>query len=270
MKTLCSILDHKSAEEKFEFLYKLFEILNTEVKQILSFGPSNTVQAQKANDLYHFLKDRKNFFPIQLHKDEFANLPTVFAQNLLYANDLNKADKANKTDKANIYEHYLQLALYYGTGTCEFFSIVGAYFLAKKYDINLSIETIFSDESHTYIRLHTNPEYILDFWSEMVCEYDDEVTWLEVLGPNYQRKDATFKTELILNSNDLIAMGDRVFTEQNARIRLEIQHIIENKVANFLSSNSGISSEKKQFSFLNRFQVDEESPTDFDLASKGL
>lgn len=249
MKTLCSTLAPKSTEEKLEFLYNLFQDLNTELKKILIFGPCNTALAHKTNDLYHFFKRRNTFFPIHLQNDELAILPTVFAQNQLYANEV--IDKDDKKETAKLYERYLQLALHYGTGTCEFFAIAGAYLLAKKYDINLSIETIFSEESHTYIRLHTHPEYILDFWSEMVCEYNDEITWLEVLGQNYQRRKATYKTELILNSNELIAMGERIFTEENARIRSQTLHAIKDKVTQFIESIPEITPEKKQCLRLN-------------------
>ncbi|USQ14458.1 hypothetical protein J2N86_03810 [Legionella lytica] len=244
MSSLCSELMQKSAEDKFEFLYGLFLELNAEVKTILSFGPCNTALVQKTDDLFHFLKNKGTFFPFHLQKDELAIMPTIFAKNLLYS------AKEDKEKTGNIYEHYLQLSLQYGTGTCEFFSIVGAYFLAKKYNVALSIETIFSQESHTYIRLYTQPEYILDFWAEMVCEYNDDVTWLEVLGPSYQRRDATYRTDLVLNSKDLIAMGDRVFTEANASVRSKTLHEIENRVAQFLHSVASISPERKQASIL--------------------
>lgn len=238
MPSICSLFARMPDEEKFEFLYKLFLEINAEVKQILLYGPCNTPRVQKANNLCHALKNQGKFFPIHFQKNELSALPTVFAQNLLYS-----APNEDKEKAEDIYENYLQLAQQYGTGTCEFFSIVGAYLLAKKFDINLSIETIFSRESHTYIRLHTQPEYILDFWAEMVCEYHDEITWLEVLGPDYHLKDATYKTELTLRSNDLIAMGERVFTETNARIRSETLDYIKNKVEQFFYSMPGISSE---------------------------
>lgn len=119
-----------------------------------------------------------------------------------------------------IYEDYLRRAYLFGTGTCEFFSIVGAYFLAREFDVRLSIETICSNESHTYIRLHTNPEYILDFWGEMVCKYDDNISWNEFFGLAYVRNGSTeFRQEIQLTSTQLIEMGARVFSNDNEIIR---------------------------------------------------
>ncbi|KTD34029.1 hypothetical protein [Legionella israelensis] len=212
MKNLNSILESLQNDEKADFLASLFATLQKEVNDILKFGACNNEIAEKTANVYYTRKKNK-FFAVHYKKDEMAALPAVIA------NDLCLTD--SHTSKTDIdYKEILREAYLYGTGTCQSFAIVGAYVLAKKYEVNLSIETIFSYESHTYIRLHTQPEYIFDFWSPVACAYDDTINWNESVNYAYIRNSKVdYKTDIFLDSRQLIEMGSIIFTAENQNRR---------------------------------------------------
>jgi len=219
--------------EKTDFMERLFVQLNSRVQQILLFGPCNNSAAKKASNIYFQGKENR-LFPIKSQGQDLDALPAIIA-NLL---------TPNRNLYLNDFEKYLKISFLYGTGTCEFFAIVGAYILATEFNVSLSIETAFADESHTYIRLHTTPEYIFDFWSQMACEYSDTVTWNETLGPTMLRKNSELKINARYSSDELIAMGNKVFTEENQLLRLKIIQDVMQKVDQFKIKHTVLNTHK--------------------------
>jgi len=205
-----------SDDERDDFIDGLFEILKKKVNAVLLFGPCNNEVAEKADSTYYYKKQNQDsFFSIHYQEDELAVLPAVIANT--------KRPKGKLKDKsvAEVYQAFLKDCYLYGTGTCQHYAILGAYFLAKEFEVELSIETIFSSKSHTYIRLHTNPEYVMDFWSPMFCEYDNTTEWNEFFGSTYMRnKDSTYRQDLKLTSTQLTTMSSGIFSETNKKQRL--------------------------------------------------
>lgn len=228
MPDLSLLLDEFSTfDEKQEFIYEVFTCIKSRVKEILSFDPCNNQIAHKAVATYYYNRQQNNFFPVNYRKDELEALPAVIANILCLEAD----SKQRPADTLDLFERYFASGYLYGTGTCEVFAIIGAYILATEFDVKLSIETIYSNESHTYIRLHTNPEYIFDFWATMTCQHDDQLSWNEFFGEQYIRDEqAVLKTELVLNSEQLIEMGKSVFTEHNERLRVDIHNLVQERV----------------------------------------
>lgn len=241
MPHLNELLQSKTDKlEKLEFIQDLFDKLSKQVNQILPFGPSNGSLAEKIAPFY-YNRNSPRFFAFKYQKEELEALSAVVAYDL-YAQTTHSKTVKQQTDVTQVhsfdFEEYMQSAFLYGTWTCEFFAVIGAYCLALEYDVELSIETIFSNESHTYLRLHTDPEYIFDFWSSMSCEYTDNITWHEVLGEPYKRKNAEYKTDMTLNSAQIIEMAERIFTKENEAFSTQIINKVECKVSSFLHTQS--------------------------------
>lgn len=230
MPSINSLLDKCSTpDEKHELMHEIFNNIKNRVNELLSFGPCNNQMAQYACSAYYYNhQKRNNFSPIEYSLDECKALPAVIA-NIL---SLEKEKKQIPPSAQERFEQYFASGYLYGTGTCEVFAIIGAYILATEFDVKLSIETIYSNESHTYIRLHTTPEYIFDFWGAMICPYDDQISWNEYFGEQFIRDEgANFETELVLNNKQLIDMGQRVLSDQNVRLRAHIHHLVQERVS---------------------------------------
>jgi hypothetical protein len=229
MPDLSLILDAFSTlDEKHEFMNEVFIRIKTRVDEVLSFGPCNNQIAEKANSVYYYNRKQTNFFPVNYRKDEREALPAVIANILC----LDAVSKQRPPETQDLFERHFASGYLYGTGTCEVFAIIGAYILATEFDVELSIETIYSNASHTYIKLHTNPEYIFDFWATMMCQHDDQLSWNEFFDESYIRDEqAVLKTEIVLNSGQLIEMGKSVFTEHNERLRVDIHNLVQERVS---------------------------------------
>lgn len=222
MSELNAKLQSYTAEyKKVDFMYEQFTQLKEKVDEVLLFGPCNNEEAEKAKKAYYSRRDKQGqyqFFSPEYTQEELKALPAVLASSLSLS-----ADSKTMTEPAAVFEHFLKSAYLYGTGTCEVYSIVGAYFLATEFEVELSIETIYSDQSHTYIRLHTSPEFAMDFWSPMLCLYTDTVSWNEFFGSQYMRNsNSDIKQNIRLNREELLAMGERIFSEENTKRRLKI------------------------------------------------
>ena len=219
-------------DDKLDYMYSIFTSIKRKVDAVLLFGPSNSPIAEQATNTFYNKKHFKNsLFPVTYTKKEIAVLPAVIATRMQLE------EKSENVSPSEKYESYLKRAYLYGTGTCELFSIVGAYFLATEFDVEVTIETIMSNNTHTYIRLNTNPEYIMDFWATMFCEYDNSREWNDFFGLEYIRnKDSEFKKEIQLNSTELIALGNRIFTEKNTELRLKIINDVSAEVQKELST----------------------------------
>ncbi|WP_419420519.1 hypothetical protein ACNVED_04250 [Legionella sp. D16C41] len=210
--------------DKFEFIYKCFTRLKEKVDKVLLFGKSNSPTAEKTADLYYKNNNRNQFFPINYSQRELDVLPAVIADNLRF-NDEDLQAGQQTSEPYALFFKYFKDAYLYGTGTCENYAIVGAYMLATEFsDIKLSIETLYSDQSHTYIRVHTTPEYIFDFWGDFVCEYTDTLTWNECAGEFFPRNNqSSTETNIIfLNRAQLINLAENIFSEENEKRRLNI------------------------------------------------
>lgn len=230
MPSINALLDNYSTpDEKHELMYEIFNDIKNRVNELLSFGPCNNQVAQHACSVYYYNHQKKNnFFPVDYTLHECKALPAVIA-NIL---SLETAKKQTPSSALEMFEQYFTSGYLYGTGTCEVFAIIGAYILATKFDVTLSIETIYSNESHTYIRLHTTPEYIFDFWGAMMCPYDDQIAWNEYFGEQFIRNaGANFETDLVLNNKQLIEMGQRVLSDQNEHLRAHIHDLVQDRVS---------------------------------------
>ncbi|WP_298627910.1 hypothetical protein [uncultured Legionella sp.] len=213
-------------------MYELFNRIQIRVSEILIFGPCNSKAAQNASNVYYANQQKQQHFRLSPYTaDECKALPAVIANTLCPRAE-------NKQKLLSAQEHFEQFftnGYVYGTGTCEVFSIIGAYILATEFDFELSIETIYSHQSHTYIRLHTEPECIFDFWAIMMCRYNDTVSWNEFFGEQFIRNtEAVYKTDLILTSQQLIEMGQRVIIPHNKALRTIIHTSVLERVENVL------------------------------------
>lgn len=214
MTSLNSLLkSYNSDDDKMNFMFDVFKTVKKKVDAVLLFGPCNNKDAEEASNVYYNKKNwKKNtLFSVKYQSNELKALPAVIANSL----------RPKDTTQINLlpsvlYKLYLQNAYLFGTGTCELYAVVGAYFLATEFDLDLSIETLYSNESHTYIRVHTEPEYIMDFWGSMACEYKDTLSWNEFFGEQFIRnKNSSTQKEIQLNSKELLNMGEDVFSEKN-------------------------------------------------------
>ncbi len=221
MKELNALLQSCTTDsEKIDFMYDEFIKLQSKVEEVLLFGPSNNDAAEEAKKVFYQREKQGqgSFFSGQYTNKERLALPAVIAQSLSLATESQIIESP-----AEQYESYLKSAYLYGAGTCEYYAIVGAYFLAVEFNVDLSIETIYSHESHTYIKLHTSPEFIMDFWSPMLCQHNDTVSWNEFFGFRYIRNSSSeIKENIQFNREELLALGARVFSEQNRELRLQI------------------------------------------------
>ena len=216
--------------EKLEFMYKFFEQIKIKVDEVLTFGAYNSAAAIRTRNKYvepMELAGRNRFFKAHFEVSDLQVIPAILAGNKLFETE--PKSMANTLEQN--YEELLKIGYLYGTGTCEIFAIVGAYLMALEFDLDLSLETLYSDSSHTYIRVHTNPEYVIDFWGPMLCVYDDTVSWNEFFGQDLMRNEkATIKTDVKFNSDQLIALGHKIFTQDNLAQRLIIHHEINERV----------------------------------------
>ncbi|STX27972.1 Uncharacterised protein [Legionella beliardensis] len=210
-------------EDQLDFMSDVFAKLKEEVDQVLLFGRSNSPTAERVANLNGNI-NKNQFFPINYSKEELAVLPAVIANSLRFSDEEQKTEQ-KPSEPLLRYAKYFADAYLYATGTCENYAIVGAYMLAAEFmDVELSIETLYSDQSHTYIRIHTTPEYIFDFWGDFVCEYTDTLTWNECAGRHYPRNETSYtKIDITFaNRNELINLAEDVFTEKNNERRLKI------------------------------------------------
>lgn len=216
MQHLNRLLKSKAPKDRIVLLESLFKEISVEVDRIMAFGPCNKPLTEDAANV--FFSNKRGFFKAQYNEEEKAVLPAVIANHLM----LNQ-NKDSDADAYAAYQEKLLRAYLYATGTCESFSILGAYLLALKYEVDLSIETIITQGAHTYIRLHTKPEFIFDFWSPTFGEYKDSISWNESVDYTYRRcPDSEYKTEIVLNQDDLQRMGRNVFNLENKEMREEI------------------------------------------------
>ena len=229
MPKLSSILAAlKDSDKRSEFMCDLFDTLKKEVDAILLFGSCNNIKTTEASNAYYYRKRNKpTAFSCYYTQSELMHLPPVIANEIRLTECSNYQIKIPRER----YSDYLKMAYLYGTGTCEFFAIVGAYVLSQRYEINLSIETIYSEESHTYIRVHGVQEYILDFWGGMVCDYSDDITWNEFFGMLYARNNkSSIKNEISLNERDLRTLGEEVFTNAHLQKREQVIAKVQERV----------------------------------------
>ncbi len=223
-------------DERLELMFSYFKKLKAKVDEILLFGPCNNAIAEETANAYYYKKQCQNkgsLFPVRYSKKELQALPAVIA------NKLSQSDDRLKTQGTtlNTFKEYFKRAYLYGTGTCEYYAIVGAYFLATEFDVSMSIETLYSTETHTYIRVHTTPEYIVDFWGELVCEYNDTLSWNEFFGEFPRNSTSETKTNIHFSeSSQLIGLGKDIFSEQNEQQRLSILQQVKLLVAREHSS----------------------------------
>ncbi|MBL7479130.1 hypothetical protein [Legionella bononiensis] len=239
MATLNTILQTCSDnDEKLEFMFKFFERIKIKVDEVLTFGAYNSAAAIRTRNKYvkqMELAGRDRFFKAHFDVVDLHAIPAILAGNKIF--EIEPKSMTNSPEQN--YEEFLKIGYLYGTGTCEIFAIMGAYFMALEFDLELSIETLYSDSSHTYIRVHTNPEYIIDFWGPMLCVYEDTVSWNEFFGQALMRDGkATVKTEVKFNSERLIELGHRIFTQDNSEQRFIIHNEINEQVHYASSSMS--------------------------------
>lgn len=78
----------------------------------------------------------------------------------------------------------------------------------------------------------------------MVCKYDDNITWSEVLGNTYPHsKDATYQIDTTLNQTQLIEMENQVFTMENKMHRVARIKTVNEKMDKIQEHYSNITDE---------------------------
>ncbi|STX52059.1 Uncharacterised protein [Legionella busanensis] len=217
--------------DKLDFMSECFARLKEKVDEVLLFGKANSPIAERVVSLYctNSNNNKNQFFPVNHSRKELDVLPAVIADSLRFF-DKEQRNLQKIIEPFSLYSKYFEDAYLYGTGTCENYAIVGAYFLMAEFDdIELSIETLNSDQSHTYIRVHTTPEYVFDFWGDFLCEYTDTPTWNECVGELYPRNDKSHTKINITFSNreQLINLGEDIFSKKNEEQRLKIINQVE-------------------------------------------
>ncbi|KTD51288.1 hypothetical protein [Legionella quateirensis] len=231
MATLNTLLQTCSDnDEKLEFMFDSFERIKIKVDEVLTFGAFNSAEVIRARNKYveqMKMAERNRFFRAHFEEADLQAIPAILAGYKIFEDD----SKSITSSPELHYEELFKIGYLYGTGTCEIFSIVGAYFMALEFELDLSLETLYSDSSHTYIRVHTNPEYIIDFWGPMLCFYDDTVSWNEFFGQDLLRNEkATIKKHVTFNSEQLIQLGHKIFTQDNLAQRSIIHKEINEQV----------------------------------------
>ncbi|KTD35326.1 hypothetical protein Lmor_0773 [Legionella moravica] len=234
LNTLLKTCSNKN--EKLDLISEVFERIKLKVDEVLIFGACNSEVAIRARTRYFEQKElatRNHFFKDNSENTGLKAIPLIVSHYPIFE----IPPQSMTTSPEQYYEALLKTGYLYGTGTCEIFSIVGAYFMALEFDLELSLETLYSDSSHTYIRVHTDPEFIIDFWGPMFCVYGDTVSWNEFFGQDLMRDEkATIKTEVAFSSEQLIDLGNKIFTPDHLAQRLLIHQEIEEK-AQFQSSS---------------------------------
>ncbi len=165
-----------------EIMHRIYADVQREVEGWLIFGPCNTraAEAQRLGSMRY-----KLFYPELKHRS-IANC----SSSLLFDRIMNETYPKEPTP--NKLCNIALRGIWSGTGTCETYAILGAIFLAQKFQVAVSIENIHSDLTHTYLKLHTEPqEYIFDFWSNGMIRYGDWVDWNESVDYEYRHQEAT-------------------------------------------------------------------------------
>jgi hypothetical protein len=241
MSNLNELLQTLSEKEQIRHINKLFERITEQVNSILSFGPSNKNIAEKTANVY-FYRRKNKFFLANYTVQEIKTLPAVISSALKFYEPKYIASSALDEQR-----NLLKQAFLYATGTCESFAIVGAYYLSLIYDVELTIETIYSRESHTYIRLHTKPEFFLDFWTPSCGLYNNSFQWNTSVDNSYMRtKKSRFHSDISLNSLQIQELVVEFFNPENI-----LQREIHLAKVHELVSQELASSQKIQESKLN-------------------
>ncbi len=142
-----------------EFIYKLLDKVKTELKAMLPFGASNS---ENLNKLYY-------------------NIRAQDVAALNFTSSHSRCDRAKIIAKTD-FKHSLVQAPYVdtfinGMGVCSELNFLALMVLAREYDFVAKLESIHSDQIHTYIVLTDShgKEYILDAWSGAALSHDNDL-----------------------------------------------------------------------------------------------
>lgn len=172
----------KTEDDIDDLMYDVFDEIKKQLRNVLCFGPSNSILAEK-------LKSRMLYEPRFFnYKPSEENLVNAIRSQQKIDDEL-----PPKLGSIDLEEMFLS-GFISGTGTCEIFAIVAAVLLCSQYDVEVSIINIHSDLVHTFLKIHTNPAYIFDYWADFMIREYDWTSWNECHEPCYHyRPGVVFK-----------------------------------------------------------------------------
>ncbi len=168
---------HSRPSRQNIIMNEIYEKIQNDVDQCLLYGPSNARYIHKQHSLSFFSLQQKKFF---------LNTSAASHSRMELTKRIRNRSYSFEADQSEIKKLALE-GFWSATGTCETYAILGAMYLMKQYEVDVSIENIHSDLTHTFLRVHTEPdEYIFDFWSRAMIRYGDWVEWNETIDYEYR------------------------------------------------------------------------------------
>lgn len=207
---------------KYNEMYSIFQDVMNDVNACLCFGPCNSKVAEKIKNqsvepTFSFFRPALPFQPKSTNEHQAAQ--AIFSYSRLYSYDLGASRNTN--DLTHLVSIALQGFLS-GTGTCETYAILGAYYLRQKYHFEVSIENIHSHLTHTYLVVHANPDYIFDFWSGILVRHGNWSEWNEAVNTEYAYRSGVTRFSAVaqcIPGTFLNTFSDLFTDDENIRLR---------------------------------------------------
>lgn len=213
-------------------MYDLFEEIKREVHQCLIYGPCNSRAVQKLQ--YELWQAEASQRAPQIKEPH--TLSTILARSFW-----SKNISSSQTDLLDKLTDIAVQGFISGTGTCEAYAVIGAIFLKRKrlHKVEVSIESIHSDLSHTYLIVHTDEkDYIFDFWSDAVLIKGNWIEWNEAIAYEYRYHKDVYFSKLASNISDhtISIIYERMMSEANQHARQQNVNAINALTINYISS----------------------------------
>lgn len=208
-KHLSLLIDAQKSEEAIERLMEtVYQDLQTETNQIICLGPQNNASAEKVSSVFYHNRQHPEA-RLAYPQASLKSLKAVISSDLLHQH---KRYALGEKDLESLATE----AFLYGTATCQGYAALSAILFAQRFHASLSIYTLSSDESHTFLVLDTNPPYLFDFYSEGLCRMGNWRDYNEMVSYPYRMQDsATLRIDSLYTSQFLCDVGERLFTQEN-------------------------------------------------------
>lgn len=173
-----------------DFIYELLLQVQLEFKQLIPFGALNSAQM---DELYNSISNKDI---------ESLNFPSSLSL-LDRARLIARCELSYRSEPPHT-EIFIK-----GIGVCTHLNFFAMMVLAKEYNFVARLETIYSDETHTYLVLTADDgkEYVLDLWSNTAFDYSNTMEWNEAMPFKYaRRKGHEIKVDSYWDAVDLRAL----------------------------------------------------------------
>ena len=175
---------HSVNKRLLEIMHKIYTDIKQRVDHSLAFGPCNSHFAEKIKGVIYSRKEL--FFT---HSPEALKAIAAIRSKDKLSNDIREGSYIENED---LFKNIAFKGFLSATGTCETYAVLGALYLSQLYDVNITIENLHSDSTHTYLRLHTcYHDYIFDFWSDACVRYGNWIDWNESVNYEYRYTKST-------------------------------------------------------------------------------